>query len=340
MGFIKKLFYHTTGILFKVTLVLLPLVFAITQIVSSTSSVERALQNSGVYDNFVLIVLDNSAKQAKSPQEKLLLSDPEVRAVIQKSFPPETLEASATSVVKGVFGWLQGNTTEPEFTIDLSGTKERLTANLTAFADKRIRSLPVCTQQQLQTINPQGDLLSLPCQPPGVDIAQLSSQFSNDLLANVDFLDKPTITNETLSKESDKSVTADLEQVPKTYQAAQASKWILLGVSLVLACLLVFVRRDKQAGISYVAWSFIGAAAFWLIAIIINWFVINRAGSSINDAAQTIALNGTKSLANDAAVIIGLFVIGYAVTGIGTILIMHPRSSRTDKLSKPAARTQ
>lgn len=323
MSTTRKILYHAAGILFKTTLLILPLVFAITFVLSSPASIEKALKESHVYDQFVGIVLDKSQEQAPDPTTKLLLANPGVRAAIEKSFPPQLLESSASSVIKGAFAWLQGKTPEPEFTMDFSEAKTALISNLTAFAQKRTSGLPICTVEQAQTLNPRTDLLSLPCLPPGFDVNQSSQQFSEQLLNDVDFLDKPIITNKTLAKEGQTSlVSGDLQQLPEAYQAAQNAKWLVLVVAFVLAALLIFVRHDRRAGLRHVGWALVGVGVFWTVSLVAYWFMFdkfNQAGASI-DSTQAMILDGAQVILADLNRVVAVFVGCYIVIG-GTVLV-------------------
>ena len=328
MSILRKILYHTTGIAFKLSLLFLPLVFAVTIVFSSPASIEKALSESHVYDQFVSLVLENSEKQATNPATKQLLANPEVQAAIEKSFPPRLLETATTSVIQGAFAWLQGKTPEPQFTVDFSEAKTTLVSNLTAVAEKKASSLPVCTLGQAQTLDPQTDLLSLPCLPPNVNIQQLSDQFSEQLLQDVGFLDKPIITNKTLTKDGQTSlISGDAQQLPEAYQGAQGAKWAVLGLAVALAALLIFARRDRRAGVRHVSWALISVAVFWTISILAYWFMFdkfNQVGARM-DSTQAILLDGAQVLLADLNRVIAMFAGGYFVLGGALLLFLRLR---------------
>lgn len=329
--------YHITGAVFKVLLVLLPLVFAATIVFGSSASLEHAARESRVYEQFVSVVLDNSKDQAKDPQAQQLLSDPEIRSAIEESFPPQLLETSGSSVIQGVFAWLQGKTAEPEFTIDLSSAKSALMANVTEVAKKRADGLPVCTIAQLRTFDPNTDLLSLPCIPPGTDITAASQQFSSQLIDDAEFLNNPVITNQTLAADGQPLVNEKAQKLPKLYQAAQTARWILLGVVLALGLLLVFARRNRRAGVRHVAWSLLGAATFWIIAMAAYWFMFdkaNTAGAEQQDV-QAMLLDGGKVLLTDLNRVIGICAGVYVALGGGLLVLLRFTKPHTTEAVAP-----
>ncbi len=341
MIFIKRMLLSAGVWLFSTLLFIIPPVFAITGVLGNTGGIERALEQSKVYDEFVPLVLENAQKQNTDPQAQTLLAEPAVQSAIQAAFPPQTLRTSATSVISGVFDWLQGKTPEPQFTIDLTESKQALISNLNTYAEQRINSLPVCTLAQLQTINPSADILSLPCRPPGVDTAQLSKQFSDQLATNTPFLDKPVITNETLAKDSSKPITSDVAELPEAYQATQIGRWLLVGLAVALAALLILLRRNKKAGVRLVAWSLISAAALWGIACVVYWTFIDKTitGQLGADSTQAMVARGVQSLLSDVGKGILPWILLYGAVGVGALLAMRfwPRTPVTTEHKTPEA---
>lgn len=327
MSTAKKILYHFVGFLFKLGLIVLPLVFAVAVVFGSPASIEKALKESRVYEQFVTIVLDNSEKQAADSDAKQLLSDPEVRAAIEKSFPSSLLERSTSTVIGGVYAWLQGDTPEPQFAIDFSEAKNSLVANLTDVAKRRASGLPECTLAQLQTLNQNTDLLSLPCRPPGFDVDQAADQFGNQILSDVEFLDKPVISNETLTKDGQPLIGEDLQQLPKAYQAAQAAKWVLLALVAGLGLLLIFARHDRRAGLRHVAWATLGAGMFLGITLAVYWFAFDQANKTVAgiDATRAMVLDGAQVVMRDLNAVIITFVIVYLVASCVTLAFLHFR---------------
>ncbi len=342
MSFIRKAAYHFTGAIFKLLILILPVLFGIAIVLGSPNTIQDALKESRVYDQIVDVALDNSRDSANDSNTKTLLSDPEIRAAVQKSITPQVLEQSTGSVVDGIYGWLQGNTAEPTFSIDLSDAKNGLSKNFAAYAEKRAAALPICTVAQLQTINFQDDLLSLPCRPPGTNVAEVGQQFSEQLLSNIDLLDKPIITSQTIKDENNgRSIVADANALPDLYSAVQAGKWIVLGVTIALGLLLIFARRNRKAGMRHVAWALIGTATFFIIALLVYWFVFDRAnqGKANADAIQAMWLDGGKAILRNFNEIVSWFIGTYLVIGGGMLLALRIHTRKTKPAGTPQSTT-
>jgi hypothetical protein len=325
---LRKFIYQTTGAFFKTALVTVPVVFAITVTLGNPAVIEKALKQSGVYGQVVDTVLDNSKDQVKDTNTQNLLDDQQVRAAAKKAFSPELLETSTTSVIDGVFAWLQGKTAEPVFSIDISSAKASFVRSLTDYAQAKASALPVCTLQQLQTIDLNSDVLSLPCRPPGVDPAQVASQFNQQVLSNTDFLDKSVITNQTIAEQNNgKSLADSAQNLPAAYQSIQTGKWVLLVLTLVLGVLLVVARRDKRAGLRHVSWALLMSGIFLAISLIVYWYVFNNAarGRVGLEAVQAAWIDGSRVILGEASRVIGTFAAVYTVIGAVVLLLLKLR---------------
>ncbi len=330
MNFLKKALYQGTGAIFKLLLLLVPIIFALAIVLGTPKHIETALKESRVYDQIVGVIIDNSKKDAKDNNTQEVLSQPEIQAAAEKAFNPTVLQGASENFLEGIYGWLQGNTAKPEFSIDLTKPKNDLVQGVTDYAKKRADSLPVCTLQQLRLLDPNMDLLSVPCVPPGTNTQALANQFAQDFQNGADFLDKPVITNETIAKNNDgKSIDQNLKAAPDAYKAVQAGKWVLFVLTILLGALLILARKNRRAGIRHVAWGMIGVATFLVIGQIVYWFVFDTAnkGGSNGTATQVMVLDGVKALIREFNKVLLWFIAGYAVVGGGLLVLLRTKFS-------------
>lgn len=326
MPILKKLLYILTSSVFHIVLLLLPVFFAITVVFSTPSNVTGALKESGVFDRFVDLVLDSSAENNNDEQTKQLLQNQDIRNIAKESFTPELLEKSTNDFVQSIYDWLEGKTPEPQFTIDLTAAKTSLTQNLSDYAEKRAASLPTCTIAQLQTIDVSNDLLNLPCLPPGLTAGQVGDRFSEQLLADSDFLEQPIITNQTLTEQNNgRPLTADIQNAPEQYQSIQQFRWLLIGAAIILGLLLILARHDRRAGVKHVARALISAAVLLVIAMLSYWYVFDKVTNQAKNEVQTMVFDGTTALLTDINHIIGWFAASYAAIGIAILLFLRYR---------------
>lgn len=332
MPILKKLLYYSTSLVFFVVLLLLPLFFAITVVFGSTGNVTGALKESGVYERYVDLVLDASAKNNSDDQTKQLLENQDIRNIAKQSFTPQLLERSSNDFVQSIYDWLEGKTPEPQFSIDLTTAKTSLTEKLSDYAEKRAEDLPPCTLAQVQTIDVNSNLLNLPCLPPGLTAEQVGNQFSQQLLTNSDFLEQPIITNQTLTEQNNgRPITSDVQDLPGRYQQMQDFKWLLIATAIILGLLLVFARHDRRAGMKFVARALVLAAVFLAVALLSYWYVFDKVTmANSNDEVQAMILDGATVLLTDINQVIIWFTASYAVVGVATLLILHYRQKEQE----------
>lgn len=345
MNFIRRTLYHSAGALHKLLLLVIPILFAVSLLLSNPTYVEKALKESRVYDQFVSNVIDNSQKESTDATTKKVLADPEIKAAAEKSFNPALLQSSTENVINGVFDWMHGKTSEPQFRIDLTNAKADLSKNVAAYAEKRANNLPPCTLAQLRQLNPNIDLLEIPCLPPGINVHALAQDYSQKFLTSGDFLSDPVITNETIAKNNGgKTLSEQLSGVPKAYSTLNLAKWVFLALALILTGLLIFARRNRRAGAKHVAWTFIGVGIFLIINLIIYWFLFDQANAhrAATDAVQAMWIDGVQSLVREFNKIILWFSAGYLLLGAGmlaylrfrpaTVIAQSPTSPTTEKV--------
>lgn len=332
MTLIRSFLYHSAGTVHKLSLLLLPIIFALAVLLSSPKYIEQAFKDSRVYNQFVSTVIDNSQQQTTDPATKKILAQPEIKAAAEKSFSPALLQSSTENVINGLFAWMQGKTAEPQFRVDLTNARVELSTNIAAFAEKRANSLPACTLQQLRQLNPDIDLLEIPCLPPGVNIHALAQDYSQKFLASGDFLSDPVITNETIAKNNGgKPLSEQLKGVPTLYSTLNILKWVLLILSVVLTGLLIFGRRNRRAGASHVAWTLLGVGVFMLITLVIYWFLFDRANAhrAATDIVQAMWIDGAQSIITQFNKIILWWTAGYLVLGAGLLAFLRFRPEVT-----------
>lgn len=332
---LRKFLYGFAVFITFLCLMQLPYSFAVSSILSSPDSIDQALEEGGVYDNAISLALDDVAKKNNDPNAQRLLADQGFKDAITSSVTPDDVQTAARSAFGGIFAWLQGKTSLPEFKIDLTEPAGRAVEKLGVYAEQRASNLPTCTIAQLQTINLQDNLLSLPCLPPGISASQVGQQFANQAKQDIDLLKDPIIDSEELFKEAD---TAQLQngQVPAAYQASQNSKWVALALTLIFVSLLIFARRDRLAGVRVVGITLLVAAVLLGTTLLFARSAESFAVVS-DDKAGEIALNTILSLINQIMDSIRWFALAYAVLGAVALVAVHKLKPKDP--SVPTAQT-
>lgn len=325
MNGLKKFLYYFTGFVAICTFIQLPYAFATSSVLGKPQTIDTALKESGAYERFIPLTLDQIADDAKNPDAQKLVKEQGVRDAITSAVKTSDIEASGQSIINGVYAWLEGKTKLPEFTIDLSKSRDDLVKNLAAYAEKRSSTLPACTLEQLRTLNLNDDLLSIPCLPPGVAPAQIGQQFSDQALNQIDFLKDPVVTRQTLMKDQDVAkAEQDTKDVPKLYRGLHDSKWVVLVFALVLAALLIFARKDRIAGVRYVS------KILLVLGIVIGIFSLLFMTIGVNEVSSTNEIGevmgrAVVSILKKINAMTVWFALGYVVVGGGALLFLRRR---------------
>lgn len=324
---LKKFLYYFTGFVTFMVLLQLPFAFAVSNVFSSPDNIDKVLADGGVYKNFVELALQNAEEQADENTKKLL-ADEKIKEIITSSIQPDDIQNSSKSVISGGYAWLEGKTTQPEFTIDLSKPAETAVTKLSAYAEERASSLPTCTVQQLQTVDFQSDFLSMPCLPPGVTSSQIGQQFGAQAKDQVEFLKNPVISSQEALKEVD-TTSSKFTDAPKAYQNLHQSKWYNLLFVFILLAALIFARKDRNAGLRFAS-KLVFAAGLVLAFILLLFMSGNSGTSNVDDKVSEVFLGTLMSLLGQLALTLKWFAVGYLILGVGGIYLTKRLTAAND----------
>jgi uncharacterized membrane protein len=292
---------------------------------------EKALDQSGLYRSIVQNVVSENAASSSLP-----LKDPQIQAAAQQAFPPALLEKSTNQVLDGTYAWLQGKTTSPQFTVDLSPAKKQFASSVGSYVQQRLDSLPPCTlanmPSNLNSVNP----FTLSCSPPGVTKAAIVEQSKEQVLANTDILNQTLYTPDTLKNDSGQTFTDKLQAIPRAYHALIVSIY-LTGVVAILATIgIILLHTSRRAGLRRVAITSFSVGVISALMAFLGSYILRRATDTLTQSSQTTQLVQTKLvvvlhlLANDLRTWwlgYGLMLVAVAVATWVLLRLNKPRKS-------------
>lgn len=326
MTILKRLVYFCVSAMFCGLLLLTPLLFGVSAVIHDQEVVQKALDQSGIYDQFIETAIENTKKQNTSSDSAQVLSDPGVEAAITDAFDGEVLKTASESFINDLYIWLDGAEPEFMFTIDLSAAKDELTQNLATYAQQKTAGLPVCTLQQLQTINLTGDILSLPCLPPGITPEQAGVTFSEQAIAEVEFLQNPVITEKTLRDDTNNVPDDELSSIRTAYASLKTTKWLFLAITLVLATVLVLARKNRVRGAYTVAWNLVGAGLLLFIGVIVYHVAFKSIDVTSVETTEQIVIRGATVLLDTYNATTAWFAGAYLVGGAAVLIALRTHS--------------
>jgi hypothetical protein len=285
MQFVRRALLTIFGASLPLLLLATAVNFSILRIVGSPGPVKQILSESGIYNSVVGNALDQ-AKKSSGGSSEVSLTDPAIKNASEESFNPHVVQDSSEKVIDGVYGWLDGKSSKPDFSIDLSDAKNNFAEKVGQAAKTKAATLPVCTSAPTTT-----DPFSATCIPPGVTPAQVGEQAKNDVLKGQGFLEHPVVTANSFKSATGNDSVFDgkLKNAPKQFQRAKKTPFILAGLTILAMLAIVFLSATKKT-------PFI-LAGLTILAMLAIVFLSATKRKGLRHVGITLALVGALMLA-------------------------------------------
>jgi hypothetical protein len=320
MQFVRRSLLTIFGAFLPLLLLATAFNFSVFRIIGSPGPVKQILSESGIYNSVVGNALDQ-AKKSSGGSSEVSLTDPAIKGAAEDSFNPHVVQDSSDKVIDGVYGWLNGKSSKPDFNVDLSDAKNNFAQKVGQAAKTKAATLPVCTSMPITT-----DPFSATCIPPGVTPSQVGEQAKNDVLKGQGFLEHPVVTASSFKSATgnDSVFEGKLKNAPKQYQRAKKAPFILAGLTILAILAIIFLSATRRKGLRHVG---ITLALVGALMLAIAWG-LNRVVSQ-NIMPKIIVENkvlqsSVRTLATDITHRIdqNYWIFGIAYTSLGLILII------------------
>jgi hypothetical protein len=347
MDFLKKAFRGLASFFYIWLILAVAIVTAVVMTFNSPKKIEKSLNDSGVYKTFVSGVLQEAQKSSQknngsTDSNDLPVSDPAIVAAANKAFTPQLLQTMTETVLDGTYSWLSGNTKTPDFTIDLTAAKQSFASAVGETARDRVAGLPACTTTQLRTFSSTDiDAFKITCRPPGVSLAQVQQQATDQINSSKDFLGTPKITPDNLPKDSNgRTVFENASKAPKVYKWVNASPWLLAILAMLAGLIAFFLHESRRRAARNLAIATTTAGGILLLGYLGTTTAFHslsqptgKLGQAVKGSFQPTIINAMRSINSSIEHTILWFAITYLVLGIGTLVALHfikPKGSKPE----------
>lgn len=222
-------------------------------ITSNPDRMKEIITASGAYDNLpeaIFSSTENSANQRgqnNQTNKEISIDDPDVKKAILESFNPVFLQQSFENGIDGTYAWLDGEISQPNFSIDLKQPKEQLVGKMVDYRLKTIETLPPCDINQL---NSDTDVFNLNCRPPyALDPAQIKQQVRDEMAKNDEFLGKDIFVAADIKGQEGKAFYETFSALPDQFDAAKKLPFALVFVIGLFSAGIIYISETKKRGL-------------------------------------------------------------------------------------------
>jgi hypothetical protein len=290
----------------------------------SADYLESTLKGAHAYDSFVPAVTESLASASKGDQA-IPFTDPGVRQIISNGLPPQVLEDSTDKVIDSVYGWLEGKSPQPEFTIDLTKNRAFISENIALYAFNRMTKQPVCFENP-QQINP----FTATCLPVNFDLNAEKASFA---AAIEQVFPKTVFTAADLPKFSGgKTLAQAIPDAPAYYRWFRWSP-LILGVLLVGCCFAVVkLCRTKRLGFRLLGSVTLSTGVALMITPILYLLAYPRISGALHLQSADTGLNALSTTvigALSSTFYIFLIKASLIIINLGLVVVLMERFSRS-----------
>ncbi len=309
-------------------------------------TVKGWFDKSGFYDRIVGSVLENVDQAGEEAGEGIPVDDPAVQQVVAEAFSPEFLRQNIEEVLDGVYGWLEGRSETPEFTVDLTPAKRRLADGLGNYAAERAATLPVCQASQMTG---DFDALNATCLPPGLTPAAAGATVRQELLNNEEFLKQTVFTADDIKLENDDREISlgNVEQARLArdgYRRAGQMPIVILIIALLAAAGIVFLSGTRRTGVKRICIVMIVSG----VLLGLSWLIMARISDVLSDyvatpddgpvAARQLANDAVRVVIDDLRRPLLWYALGLTLVGAGGLIVNSViKKKRIDHNDTPAS---
>lgn len=307
MTIFRKFMLWLTSAAFNLVLLSTATVFAVVLVFGSPDQIKTSLNDSQIYDKFVSGLVD-SLKPPKDADITIVVDEPAITQAANAAFSAKDIQRHTESIIDSLYRWLEGDTPDLDFKIDLTSNIQVFADNLQASATSHIDSLPLCTTaQEASLISDAIDPFTLDCKPASLSTQNIANQLVESVSGGEGFLSDPVFTVADLQNEAGESPFVNARSLTTTmYRYVKSAPYVLVGTVLALAALLVIEHKNKRGGLGIVAGSLVSSGIFLLVG---TW-IFDKLLSLTNQAESTdVFQNAMSSVATSLNAAFGKVVM-------------------------------
>jgi hypothetical protein len=327
----RKILIIISNTLFKLVLFMTIGIVAAVLLYTDRAYIPSVLERNDFYSRLIPSLLETNKDQPLTKDGGITLEDERVQQIITGAFSAEDIEKYTNIIIGSVYDWLEQESSQINFIVDLTEHKQRIANGLSLFAVNRIQELPLCTE-----IPTNIDPFSITCQPPFIDYATEQIKLEEQLLNEPRFLSDTIITEETIFGVSEeKNLEEAYSYAPTIYSLLRYIPLYIGFVLLVLALIVIFASSTRKIGMRKIGRGLIGAGVSLVFFTAIFSFVLPNLTGSIPILQSTGV--GIDNLMNKVAVDLSrdyswmIIKISAPLILVGAVIVFYAQKGRYKK---------
>jgi len=249
------------------------------RVTSNPERVKQIVANSGAYEASAPLVIDELIKRNVLESGPFSLQNDAIQQLAQQVLDGKRVQAVVEPAIDGIYAWLNGQTSVPQFAVNLSSTRDALAGDLAKYQIERISKLPPC---QTNNATANTNILSLQCKPAtSLDQTAIKQAIDQYLKREGGLLNQP-LTPSDLDIAKGQATLEKIQNVPKSFQAAKKLPWLLGVLSLLSAAGVVFLASTRSYGLKCLGITLAVAGVVLAAMPSVNSLIIDEALSSIS----------------------------------------------------------
>lgn len=254
-------------------------------------------------------------------------TDPIIESALNSAVSGENLQNTLEPLLDGTYGWLSGETQQPEFSLAIEPIKANFQESLRAGLQARASSLPTCASYgQLQG----EDIFTYTCIPPGTDVNATINDAVTRITNNASVFSDEVVADGTVSTEEaqDLGINDPTQNLPNTlpqlYQFLAKGQWffiagaLLATISTVLLS-LTWLHGLRKLGVLLLINGLlvlvIGLVMSFIVGSLIPTTSVEVTESTVNAIEKT-----SKAILGDNASVLKLVGIISTLIGVAAVI--------------------
>jgi len=326
--FLKIIRYIFSILLILVLLLLffigIPLT-ATTQTFINRDNIKSVLDNSGIYDNFIDILVEQSNTVDTNSQSEILAlikDDPQFKLNLKTIFSSEDIKPKIETVIDALYDWLEGKTVYPEFEVYLIDDEDTFKDLFLSVTMLRMEGLPTCSTEA-QSI--PTDMMDVECIPAGTNLNNLETSFQKALDSNqmdmTETMDSFKFSSDQLNISYDNAILAQ-----SIFRVVKILPILLCAVLFLLTVIILLLIPSTKG--SFITTSIIYLLTGLLFLILGSVKNIAQILQSISTSNIDIPYSQMKDLITNLlvplfeSILHNIFIYSLVILGVGVILLI------------------